>query len=164
LRPAYQKLLAAHGQIRCRVDLLELADAARQGGLCLTLQARPWIDVPLNGLLANRVVDGLDGAVARATVATVRGAFLDIVLDFAFYAAFPHDYCLWLAGRSAGRSRLYAWAEGHDERLAVLAEELVRLNPDIIVTTGTPGTLAAKRATSNTPIVLASSGILITAG
>ena len=31
--------------------------------------------MPLNGLLANRVVDGLDGAVARATVATVRGAF-----------------------------------------------------------------------------------------
>jgi len=108
--------------------------------------------VPLNGLLANRVVDGLDGAVARATVATVRGAFLDIVLDFAFYAAFPHDYCLWLAGRSAGRSRLYAWAEGHDERLAVLAEELVRRNPDIIMTTGTPGTLATKRTTSNIPI------------
>jgi ABC-type uncharacterized transport system substrate-binding protein len=58
----------------------------------------------------------------------------------------------------------FAWAEGHDDRLAVLAEELVRLKPDVIVTTGTPGTLAAKRATSNIPIVFASSGNPITAG
>jgi putative tryptophan/tyrosine transport system substrate-binding protein len=58
----------------------------------------------------------------------------------------------------------YAWAEGHDDRLPVLAEELVRLQPDVIVTTGTPGTLAAKRATSNIPIVFASSGNPITAG
>ena len=36
--------------------------------------------------------------------------------------------------------------------------ELVRLKPVVIVTTGTPGTLAAKRATSTIPIVFASSG------
>ena len=33
-------------------------------------------------LIANRIADGLDGAVARATHVTDRGAFLDIVLDF----------------------------------------------------------------------------------
>lgn len=37
----------------------------------------------------NRLADGLDGAVARATQPTDRGGFLDIVLDFAFYAAIP---------------------------------------------------------------------------
>jgi ABC-type uncharacterized transport system substrate-binding protein len=37
----------------------------------------------------------------------------------------------------------YRWAEGQDDRLPNLATELVRLNPDIIVTTGTPGALAA---------------------
>jgi ABC-type uncharacterized transport system substrate-binding protein len=39
-----------------------------------------------------------------------------------------------------------------------LAVELVRLKPDVIVTTGTPGTLAAKKVTSTIPIVFASSG------
>ena len=38
----------------------------------------------------------------------------------------------------------YRWAEGQQERHAVLARELVGLNPDIILTAGTPGTLAAK--------------------
>ena len=40
-------------------------------------------------LLASRALDGLDGAVARAGVATDRGAFLDIGLDFLFYGTVP---------------------------------------------------------------------------
>lgn len=40
-------------------------------------------------LLAGRLLDGLDGAVARLTVPTDRGAYLDITLDFLFYAAVP---------------------------------------------------------------------------
>ena len=35
------------------------------------------------------MADGLDGAVARLKGATDRGAFLDIALDFVFYALFP---------------------------------------------------------------------------
>jgi ABC-type uncharacterized transport system substrate-binding protein len=58
----------------------------------------------------------------------------------------------------------YRWAEGHDNRLPSLAAELVRLGPDVIVTTGTPGTIAAKQATSTVPIVFASSGSPIAAG
>jgi ABC-type uncharacterized transport system substrate-binding protein len=52
----------------------------------------------------------------------------------------------------------FRWAEGRDSRLPALAAELVRLEPDVIVTTGTPGSLATKRATSTIPIVFASSG------
>jgi ABC-type uncharacterized transport system substrate-binding protein len=52
----------------------------------------------------------------------------------------------------------YRWAEGRDDRLPGLAVELVRLQPNVIVTTGTPGTLAAKQATGTIPIVFASSG------
>ena len=47
---------------------------------------------PIAGLvliLAGRFADGLDGAVARLTTPTDRGAFLDIVLDFVFYASVP---------------------------------------------------------------------------
>ncbi len=38
-------------------------------------------------LLLSRLCDGLDGAVARQTQPTDRGGFLDITLDFIFYAA-----------------------------------------------------------------------------
>jgi len=40
-------------------------------------------------LLLSRLMDGLDGAVARLTTPTDRGGFLDITLDFVFYAAIP---------------------------------------------------------------------------
>jgi phosphatidylglycerophosphate synthase len=40
-------------------------------------------------LLFSRLMDGLDGAVARATTPTDRGGFFDITLDFLFYAAIP---------------------------------------------------------------------------
>lgn len=46
----------------------------------------------LSGLLAigaSRVCDALDGAVARQTQATDLGGFLDITLDFVFYASIP---------------------------------------------------------------------------
>ena len=45
-------------------------------------------------LLASRAADGLDGAVARATQPTDRGAFLDITLDFVFYASVPLAFAL----------------------------------------------------------------------
>ena len=45
-------------------------------------------------LLLNRLADGLDGAVARLTHPTDRGAFLDIALDFMFYGLFPMGFAL----------------------------------------------------------------------
>jgi putative ABC transport system substrate-binding protein len=58
----------------------------------------------------------------------------------------------------------YRWAEGQDSRLPKLAAELVRLKPDVIVTTGTPGTLAAIQATKTIPIVMASSADPVASG
>jgi len=58
----------------------------------------------------------------------------------------------------------YEWAEGQEERFPVLARELVRLKPDVIVTTGTPGTLAAKEATQSIPIVVAGAGDVVETG
>ena len=40
-------------------------------------------------LFVSRLCDGIDGALARQTQATDRGAFLDITLDFIFYASIP---------------------------------------------------------------------------
>ena len=42
----------------------------------------------------NRLADGLDGAVARLDTPTDRGAFLDIALDFVFYAMVPLGFAL----------------------------------------------------------------------
>ena len=52
----------------------------------------------------------------------------------------------------------YRSAEGRGERFADLAADLLRLNVDLIVTRGTPAVLAAKGATTTTPIVMAAMG------
>ena len=49
----------------------------------------------------------------------------------------------------------YRFAEGKEDRLPVLAADLVRLNVDIIVSGGGNATLAAKKATRTIPIVMA---------
>ena len=58
----------------------------------------------------------------------------------------------------------YRWAEGYYDRLPALAAELVGLPVDLLVCHGTPGTRAAKRATTTTPIVMASSGDAVANG
>ncbi len=58
----------------------------------------------------------------------------------------------------------YRWADGHYERLPAFFAEMVRLNVDVIVTHGTPGALAAKRATTKIPIVLAVVGDAVASG
>jgi phosphatidylglycerophosphate synthase len=46
-------------------------------------------------LIASRLCDGLDGAVARLSSSqTHRGAFLDIALDFIFYASIPLGFAI----------------------------------------------------------------------
>jgi phosphatidylglycerophosphate synthase len=45
-------------------------------------------------MLASRLCDGLDGALARQTRPTDRGAFLDIALDFLFYASIPLAFAI----------------------------------------------------------------------
>lgn len=52
-------------------------------------------------MLASRLCDGLDGAVARLTKPTDRGAFLDIALDFVFYALIPLAFALADPARNA---------------------------------------------------------------
>ena len=52
----------------------------------------------------------------------------------------------------------FRWAEGKYERLPVLIGELLALKVDVIVTAGTPATLAVKRATTSTPLVMIAVG------
>ncbi len=75
------------------------ADRVTLIGFTLGLLAVPaiiagywWVALVL--ILLNRAADGLDGVVARLTEPTDRGAFLDIGLDFAFYALVPLGFAL----------------------------------------------------------------------
>ena len=45
-------------------------------------------------LLLSRLCDALDGAVARETLVTDAGGFLDITLDFVFYASIPLAFAI----------------------------------------------------------------------
>src|SRR5215469_15552274 len=58
----------------------------------------------------------------------------------------------------------YRWAEGNYRRFPELATNLVSLKVDLILTAGTPGALAAKRATQTIPIVMAVTGDAVGTG
>jgi putative tryptophan/tyrosine transport system substrate-binding protein len=58
----------------------------------------------------------------------------------------------------------FRWADEQYGRLPDRAAQLVRLKVDLLVTYGTPATLAAKRATTTIPIVMVHSGDAVAAG
>jgi putative ABC transport system substrate-binding protein len=58
----------------------------------------------------------------------------------------------------------FRWAEGRYDRFASLVTDLIHLPVDVIVTAGTPGTLAAKNATKTIPLVIAVSGDAVGSG
>jgi phosphatidylglycerophosphate synthase len=75
------------------------ADQVSVAGFCCGLAALPALYLHLYWLalifiIMNRVGDGLDGALARMTEPTDGGAYLDIVLDFIFYAAVVLGFAL----------------------------------------------------------------------
>lgn len=104
LAPLQARLLAplARGLVARGVA----ADQISLTGFGLGVLAVPALAWQLYGLglallAANRLADGLDGAVARLTGPTDRGAFLDIALDFVFYALFPLGFALADPGANA---------------------------------------------------------------
>ena len=82
--------LAAAGWTANRVTLAGLALGLASAALIAT--GATWVALAV--LLAGRVFDGLDGAVARATRRTDYGGYLDITCDFLFYGAVPVGFVL----------------------------------------------------------------------
>jgi phosphatidylglycerophosphate synthase len=76
------------------------ADAVTVVGLALGLAAAALVALGWSGafvaalVLASRLADGLDGAVARARGKSDFGGYLDIVCDFTFYGAIPLAFVL----------------------------------------------------------------------
>jgi putative ABC transport system substrate-binding protein len=63
-------------------------------------------------------------------------------------------------GYEEGKNLIIEWrfAEGNDERLAMMATELVKLKVDLIVAVASPAIRAARKATSTIPIVMPLTG------
>jgi ABC-type uncharacterized transport system substrate-binding protein len=68
----------------------------------------------------------------------------------------------WTEGRTVAIE--YRWAQGRLEGFAEFAAEFVRLKVDVIVTTATPSTAAAMKATSMIPIVFVGAADPVAAG
>ena len=62
----------------------------------------------------------------------------------------------WIDGRNVRMD--LRWAGGDINRIRALAQELVSLQPDIIVTIGVPATAALQQETRTIPIVFANAG------
>ena len=97
LQPLQQRFLQLPAQILTHLGIK--ADQITLFGFLLGLLVVPALayqaySLALLFLLLNRFADGLDGAVARLTEPTDRGAFLDISCDFFFYAIFPLGFAL----------------------------------------------------------------------
>ena len=97
LHTAIKPLLGRVAQVLVRRGIT--ADAITVTGFVIGMAAALAIalEAYLPGLallLASRLMDGLDGAVARASTPTDRGGFLDITLDFLFYASIPLAFAI----------------------------------------------------------------------
>jgi len=88
LKPAMDRSALVLRRLGVRADQVTIA------GFVIGMASAAAIALhhPIAGLalmLASRLCDGLDGALARLTTPTDRGGFLDITLDFLFYASIP---------------------------------------------------------------------------
>jgi phosphatidylglycerophosphate synthase len=83
--------LAARGASANAVTLVGLGAGLAAAGLLALGLSGVLVALPL---LASRLADGLDGAVARARGKSDFGGYLDIVCDFTFYGAIPLAFVL----------------------------------------------------------------------
>lgn len=81
--------LAAKG---LKADQVTLVGLALGAVAALIIAFGPSSSLALIPLLASRLADGLDGAVARAGNKSDFGGFLDIVADFTFYGMIPFAF------------------------------------------------------------------------
>ena len=88
IRPALGKMAAVLDRQGLRADTVTVAGFAC-GVACIIAVALGQTQLALVLLLLNRLADGLDGELARLHKPTDAGGYLDITLDFIFYAMFP---------------------------------------------------------------------------
>ncbi len=88
IKPAIDRLAAVLAQMGMGANLLTLTGFGI-GMAAAALIATQHFLLAVVAILISRLCDGLDGAIARRSRTTDAGGFLDIALDFVFYAAIP---------------------------------------------------------------------------
>ena len=94
IKPLLQPVVSLLDKRQVTADQLTLV------GFIIGLLAVPFLalnlwNLALTAIVLNRLFDGLDGALARyQNSSTSSGGFLDICLDFLFYAAIPLGFAL----------------------------------------------------------------------
>ena len=104
LRPVIDRPLNAAGAELARRGFSAntvTATGLAAGLLCACAVAMQSYGTAVALLVLNRVLDGLDGAVARATAPTDSGGYLDIVVDYVFYAGVPLAFAVADPARNA---------------------------------------------------------------
>lgn len=93
--PPLNRIAAGLARVGLRADAVTVGGFVVGMAGCAALAFQEY-GLALGLILANRLADGLDGAVARRTGATDAGGYLDIVLDLVFYSGVPFGFA---AGR-----------------------------------------------------------------
>lgn len=88
IRPAVERMAGLLVRAGASAQAITLTGFA-MGMAAALLIAQAHYGLGLLLILLSRLMDALDGAVARHTQATDAGGFLDITLDFIFYASIP---------------------------------------------------------------------------
>jgi phosphatidylglycerophosphate synthase len=93
IKPVLGRIAAGVNRLGVTADMVTVAGFA-VGLLCIPAIAFGYAELALLLLLINRLADGIDGELARLQQSTDAGGYLDITLDFIFYAAFPLGFAL----------------------------------------------------------------------
>jgi phosphatidylglycerophosphate synthase len=93
LMPLFQACARSLVRAGVRADAVTLTGFGIGAAAAVAIAMQSYL-LGLALLLTSRLADGLDGPVARLTQATDRGAFLDISLDFLFYASIPLAFAI----------------------------------------------------------------------
>jgi putative ABC transport system substrate-binding protein len=146
----------AHGEIKSSDDC-EIASAynasfdhwlIRRG---IRMRRREFISLLSSAAIAWPHVVKAQGAAKHPLVAVLIGASSTAAARYV--SGFPQG--LQELGYVDGRNidLVYRYADGDIARLPTLADELVRVKPDVFVVANTPATLAIKQASATIPIV-----------
>jgi phosphatidylglycerophosphate synthase len=91
--PPLDRVAAALARRGVSANAVTAAGAALGLAACVAVALGAY-EPALALILANRLADGLDGALARKTAVTDLGGFLDTVADFLFYSAVPFAFAI----------------------------------------------------------------------
>ena len=97
MRPLITRPLNSAGRLLARLGVT--ANTVTIAGLLIGLLAAvaiatQYFVAAFALIVANRIADGLDGAVARTSAPTDRGGYLDIVVDYVFYGSVPLAFAI----------------------------------------------------------------------